>query len=72
MTNKESYYDSIRCTKCEKEVDHPLDLCANPGKFDKSSRAMESMGAVKTVLTIWNECSNAYVAAIVTDEDSTT
>jgi hypothetical protein len=30
------------------------------------------MGAMKTVLTIWNECSNAYVATIVTNEDSTT
>jgi hypothetical protein len=30
------------------------------------------MGSVKTVLNLWNECSNAYVAAIVTVEDSTT
>jgi hypothetical protein len=31
---------------------------------------MESMGAVKTVMTIWNECTNAYVETIVTDEDA--
>jgi hypothetical protein len=63
---------SKRCAKCENNVDHPLDLCANPGKFDKSSKAMESMGSVKTILDIWKNCSNAYVAAIVTDKDSTT
>jgi hypothetical protein len=33
---------------------------------------MESMGSVKTVMDIWKDCPNAYVAAIVTDEDSTT
>jgi hypothetical protein len=33
---------------------------------------MESMGSVKTVLNIWKDCPDAYVAAIVTDEDSTT
>ncbi len=33
---------------------------------------MESMGSVKTVLQIWKDCPNAYVAEIVTDEDSTT
>ena len=33
---------------------------------------MESMGSVKTVLQIWKDCPNAYVAAIVTNEDSTT
>jgi hypothetical protein len=33
---------------------------------------MESMGSVKTVLNIWKDCPNAYVAAIVTDKDSTT
>jgi hypothetical protein len=31
---------------------------------------MES--SVKTILDVWKNCSNAYVAAIVTDEDSTT
>jgi hypothetical protein len=41
-------------------------------KFNKSSRAMKPMGSVKTVLKIWNKRSNAHVAAIVTDEDSTT
>jgi hypothetical protein len=55
-----------------KNVDHALDLCTNPKKFDKSSKAMESMGSVKTILDIWKNCSNAQVAAIVTDEDSTT
>jgi hypothetical protein len=30
------------------------------------------MGSVKTILDIWKNCSNAYVAAIVTDEDLTT
>ncbi len=33
---------------------------------------MEALGAVETVLDIWINCSNAYVAAIVTDEDSST
>jgi hypothetical protein len=33
---------------------------------------MESIGAVETILTIWKDCPNAYVAHIVTDEDSTT
>ncbi len=33
---------------------------------------MESMGSVETVKQIWKNCSNAYVAEIVTDEDSTT
>ncbi len=49
---------------------HPTDLCANPEKYDQSSKAMESIGAVKIVKKIWNECSNGYVAAIITDEDS--
>jgi hypothetical protein len=30
------------------------------------------MGSIKTVLDIWKDCPHAYVAAIVTDEDSTT
>jgi hypothetical protein len=33
---------------------------------------MESIGAVETVTTIWKECPDAYVAAIVTDEDAAT
>jgi hypothetical protein len=33
---------------------------------------MESMGSVKTIMDIWKNCSNANVAAVVTDEDSTT
>jgi hypothetical protein len=49
-----------------------LDVCANPKKYDKSSKAMESIGAVETVTTIWKEYPDAYVAAIVTDEDATT
>jgi hypothetical protein len=53
-------------------VEHAIDLCADPDKFNKSSRAMESMGSVKTVLDIWKDCPKAYVAAILTDEDSTT
>jgi hypothetical protein len=41
------------CFKCEKGLDHPTDVCANPKKFAQTSRAMESramesMGAVKT------------------------
>ena len=55
-----------------KKNEHPIELCANPDGFDKSSQAMESMGSVKTVLDLWNNCSTAYVSAIVTDEDSTT
>jgi hypothetical protein len=63
---------SSRCTRCEKKIEHSLDICANPEKFASSSRAMESMGSVKTVLDIWNTCPDAYVSAIVTDEDATT
>jgi hypothetical protein len=33
---------------------------------------MESMGSVKTILDVWKHCSNAYAAAILTNEDSTT
>jgi hypothetical protein len=33
---------------------------------------MESMGLVQTVMDIWNNCPDAYIAAIVTDEDATT
>jgi hypothetical protein len=33
---------------------------------------MELMGSVKIILTIWRECTDAYIAAIVTDEDATT
>ncbi len=53
-------------------MDHDTSLCANPKRYDKSSRAMESIGAVDTVLHIWDNYPDAYVAAIVTDEDSTT
>jgi hypothetical protein len=71
-TNRNDNYNLNRCDKCEKQIEHPEDLCANPEKLDKLSRAMESMGSVKPVLYVWNECTNAYVAAIVTDKDSTT
>jgi hypothetical protein len=60
-----------RCTRCEKK-EHSLDICANPEKYDQSSRVMESMGSVQTVMDIWNDCPDAYIAAIVTDEDATT
>jgi hypothetical protein len=33
---------------------------------------MESLGAVVTVLDIWETCPNAYVATVVTEEESTT
>jgi hypothetical protein len=58
--------------KCEKGKPHPMDLCANPDKYARSSKAMEATDAVATVLDIWINCSNAYVAAIVTKEDSST
>jgi hypothetical protein len=51
---------------------HPTDLRANPEKCNQSSKAMESIGAVKIGKKIWNECSIGYVAAIVTNKDSTT
>ncbi len=65
-------YYSKRCSKCEKGKPHPVNLCANPDEYAKSSRAMESLGAVETVDYIWTNCDDAYVATIVTDEDSTT
>jgi hypothetical protein len=33
---------------------------------------MESIGAVEMVLKVWNDRNDAYVAQVVTDEDSTT
>jgi hypothetical protein len=65
-------YYSKRCSKCEKGRPHPVNLCANHDKYAKSSKAMESIGAVETVLKIWTNCDNAYVSTIVTYEDSTT
>ncbi len=65
-------YYSKRCIKCEKKIEHPENLCANPEKYDGSSKAMESVGSVKTVLDIWKNYPNAYCATIVTDEDATT
>lgn len=61
-----------KCTKCERYIDHWLDICANPEKYDKSTKAMESTGAVKTVLSIRKECPNAYLVEIVMDEYLTT
>jgi hypothetical protein len=74
MTKKVCFlvYFSKRCCKCEKKVPHERELCANPLKYDQSSRAMESIGAVETVLHIWKNEPNCYVSSIVTDEDSTT
>ena len=46
---------------------HSTDLCANPEKYDQSSKAMESIGAVKIGKNIWTEYTNADVAASVTD-----
>jgi hypothetical protein len=43
-------YYSKRCSKYEKGNPHPDSLCANPDKYANSSRAMESLGAVQTVL----------------------
>jgi hypothetical protein len=73
-TNKVCYlvYYSKRCTKCEKGSVHSCDLCANPEKYDRSSKAMESLGSVETILSIWKKYPKAYVKCIVTDEDATT
>jgi hypothetical protein len=65
-------YYSKRCSKCEKGKPHPLDLCANPDKYAKLSKAMEALGALESVLDIWENCPNAYVATIVTGQDTTT
>jgi hypothetical protein len=45
-------YFSKRCSKCENGNEHPDDLCANLAKYDKSLRAIESIGAVEMVLSI--------------------
>ena len=65
-------YYSKRCSKCEAKKEHPTELCANPEKYDRSSKAMEALGSVQTVLNLWNNFSNLYCGAIVTDEDGTT
>jgi hypothetical protein len=39
----------------KKKIDHSLDICANPEKYDQSSRAMELMGPVQTVMAIWKK-----------------
>jgi uncharacterized protein YegP (UPF0339 family) len=36
------------------------------------SKAMDSMGAVKTIISIRNNCPNAFFAEIVTDKDLAT
>jgi hypothetical protein len=65
-------YFSKRCAKCEIGKEHESSVCANPEKYAKSSKAMESIGAVKTVHHIWRNYDSAYCSAIITDEDSTT
>jgi hypothetical protein len=50
--------------QCKKRNEHPNDLCANPEKCAKSSKAMESIGAVETVLSIWKNVPNTYCCAI--------
>jgi hypothetical protein len=50
-------YYSKQCSKCEKRKPHPMDLCGNPDKFEKLSKAMEALGAVETVLDIWTNCT---------------
>jgi hypothetical protein len=65
-------YYSEQCSKCEKGKPHPDGLCANRNNYAKSSRAMESLVAVKTVLNSWDTRTNAYVSTIVTGEESTT
>jgi hypothetical protein len=65
-------YFSKRCAKCERKKEHPINLCANPEKYNKSSKAMESNGSVDQVLEIWETCPNAYCSMIITDEDATT
>jgi hypothetical protein len=45
-------YYSKQCSKCKKGKPHPDILCANPDNYAKSSRAMESLCAVETVLNI--------------------
>ena len=58
--------------KCESNKIHPTNLCANPEKYDRSSKAMEVTGSVDEVLDIWENCPTAYHATISTDEDATT
>jgi hypothetical protein len=65
-------YYAKRCSKCEKGKPHPVNVCANPDKYAKLSKAMESIGAIETEIEIWNNCDDAYVYTIVTDEDSAT
>jgi hypothetical protein len=62
-------YYSKRCSKCEKGKLHPVDGCANPNKYAKLPKAMESIGAVEMADHIWTNYDEAYVATIVTDED---
>jgi hypothetical protein len=52
-------YCSKRRSKCEKGKPHPVNLCANPNKYAKLSKAMESLGAVETVNRFWLPHLNA-------------
>jgi hypothetical protein len=74
QTNKVCYlvYYSKRCNKCEKGWVHSCDLCTNPEKYDRSSKAMDSLGSIKTILSIWKKYPKAYVKCILTNEDTTT
>jgi hypothetical protein len=47
-------------------------MCANPEKFDKLSKAMESMGFRENSTGYLERFSKRLFVAIVTDEDSTT
>jgi hypothetical protein len=65
-------YQKLYKLGAETKKDHPTELCSNPEKYDKSSKAMEALGSVQTVMNLWNNFSNLYCGAIVTDEDGTT
>jgi hypothetical protein len=45
---------------------------ANPEKYDKSSKAMETIGAVRTVFEMWNKKPTCDMSTVVTDEDGPT
>jgi hypothetical protein len=72
-TNRNDDFNSNRCAKCVKNKLNILKIYVQIQKPLTSplSRATESMGPVETVLKVWHECSNAYIAAIVTGGDST-
>jgi hypothetical protein len=62
-------YFSKHYSKCKKGTKYPNDLCANPEKYAKSLKAMEYIGTVQTVLSIWETVPNAYCQAIVLEND---